>query len=249
MNVCIFRIPEGNFWKSHRSKCRHCGAPISSLLNIPVLSYLMLRGRTSCCQSKLSIQYPIVEILTGLFVVLAYWKFPFVSFGGGQWEIHYADFLRFAHAFVFISILVVCSFIDLRLMIIPDVISIPMVLISPFVVWFHPDLTLFDSTIGILAGGLSLYSIAWLYWLLRREVGMGMGDVKLLAGIGGWLGYQSIIPTILYGSVLGTFTGLCVMIFTRRLSMQSAIPFGPFLGIGAIIHLLFGSIIQQLYAY
>ncbi|MEN9834271.1 MAG: hypothetical protein RL011_464, partial [Pseudomonadota bacterium] len=146
---------------------------------------------------------------------------------------------------IFCSVLIVCSVIDLRLMIIPDVISLPMIALTPLVVYVHPDLDWISASLGIVLGGGSLYAIAWLYWIVRREVGMGMGDVKLLAAIGGWLGYQAILPTVLYGSVAGALTGLSMMLVTRRLTMRSAIPFGPFLALGAIIHLFAGPLIQQ----
>lgn len=246
LNVCILRIPEKTFWKSARSMCASCGAPIPFYLNIPIFGWILLRGRSACCRQKLSPMYPVVEALTALLFVAVYWKFPFVVMKGGYWEIDYANQMRALHGFVFVSILVVCSFIDLRLMIIPDVISLPMVALTPLVAWMHPDLNMLTALVGAFAGGAILYAIAWAYWLVRKEVGMGMGDVKLLAGIGGWLGYQAIIPTVFYGSVLGATLGLSVMLFKRTLSLKSAIPFGPFLAIGAIIHLMMGSYIQEL---
>jgi leader peptidase (prepilin peptidase)/N-methyltransferase len=247
LNVCIYRIPAGEFWKNSRSVCRACGAPIPFYLNIPIFSWLLLRGRTACCKSKLSPQYPIVELLTAVMMVLLYWKFPFVVLKGeGLLEWDFANMLRFAHAAVFTCLLIVCSFIDLRLMIIPDVISIPMIIATPFVAAMHPDLDYRSAFLGVLLGGGVLYAIAWLYWLLRREVGMGLGDVKLLAAIGGWLGYQSIIPTIFYGSMLGALAGLGVIVGNRSFNLKTAIPFGPFLALGAIIHMIMGSYLQNL---
>jgi len=246
LNVCIFRIPEGTFWQSQRSVCRGCNAKIPMYLNVPVISWLMLRGKARCCGVKLSVQYPLVELLTGGVFAVIYWKYPFalLSVGGIAWD--HVNLLRAAFAAVFSSLLIVCSVIDLRHMIIPDVISLPMILLSPAVVLIHPDLDWLSSLIGIVAGGGSLYAIAWIYWLIRHEVGMGMGDVKLLAAIGGWLGYQAIIPTILYGSILGSVGGMIVMLVGRKLTMKSAIPFGPFLALGAIIHMIVGSYIQEL---
>jgi leader peptidase (prepilin peptidase)/N-methyltransferase len=246
LNVCIFRVPEGTFFKSQRSVCRGCGAKIPFYLNVPIVSWLILRGKAACCGVRLSPQYPLVELLTAVMFAVAYWKFPFaaVTDSGIFWD--HANLLRAAHAAVLICLLIVCSVIDLRLMIIPDVISLPMIALSPLVVLVHPDLDWLSSVVGIIAGGASLYAIAWIYWLLRHEVGMGMGDVKLLAAIGGWLGYQSIIPTILYGSVLGSLGGLAFMAASRKLTLKSAIPFGPFLALGAIIHMIAGSYIQEL---
>jgi leader peptidase (prepilin peptidase)/N-methyltransferase len=246
LNVCIYRIPEGTFWRHARSVCRACGAEIPFYLNIPIFSWLMLRGRTRCCKQPLSPQYPLVELLTGVVFAVIYWKFPFVTLGdsGLLWD--YSNIIRAFHAVIFTCLLIVCSVIDLRFMIIPDVISLPMIALTPAVVFLHPDLDWMSALIGVVAGGGSLYAIAWLYWLIRREVGMGMGDVKLLAGIGGWLGYQAIIPTIFYGSLLGAVTGLGIMVVTRRLTLRSAIPFGPFLAAGAIIQLIIGPYLQDL---
>lgn len=247
LNVCIFRIPEGTFWKSWRSVCRSCGEKIPSYLNIPVLSFIILRGKSRCCHKKLSWQYPIVELAAAFILAYIYWRFPFLTQYDGRFEIDYRQFLRFSHASIFSLLLVVCAVIDMRHMIIPDVIDLPMIALTPFVVYLHPDLDWKSALIGVLVGGGSLYLIAWIYWLIRKEVGLGMGDVKLLAAIGGWLGYQSIFPVIVYGSVLGSFFGLGAILISRKMSWKSAIPFGPFLAIGAIIHLLFGGFFQELF--
>jgi leader peptidase (prepilin peptidase)/N-methyltransferase len=246
LNVCIFRIPEGTFFKEQRSVCRSCGARIPAYLNVPILSWVVLRGRTACCKAPLSIQYPLVELATALLMVVVYWSYPFVSVRGAAIEYDYANMIRAIHAAVFVAALLVCSVIDLRHMIIPDVISLPMIALTPVVVWLHPDLDWQSAAIGVAAGGLSLYAIAWIYWLVRHEVGMGMGDVKLLAGIGGWLGYQAIIPTVFYASILGAAFGLGAVALSRERSMKTAIPFGPFLALGAIIHLFAGSYLQEL---
>lgn len=247
LNVCIYRIPEETFWRNARSVCRACGAPIPGYLNIPIVSWLLLRGRAACCGTRLSWQYPAVELLTGLMFIACYWKFPFAALTdtGITWD--FANLIRAFHAAIFVSLLIICSVIDLRHMIIPDVISLPMIALTPLVVYLHPDLDWFSAAVGVGVGGASLYAIAWLYWLLRKEVGMGMGDVKLLAAIGGWLGYQAIVPTIFYGSVLGAATGIAVMGISRKLTMRTAIPFGPFLAIGAIIHLFIGYYLQEMW--
>jgi len=245
LNVCILRVPEGTFLKHQRSICPACGTPIPWYLNVPILSWFMLGGRARCCRAKISLQYPAVEAFTAVLFATLYWRFPFMVETGFGYQIDYANLLRCLHAAIFCSVLIVCSVIDLRLMIIPDVISLPMIALTPLVVYVHPDLDWISASLGIVLGGGSLYAIAWLYWIVRREVGMGMGDVKLLAAIGGWLGYQAILPTVLYGSVAGALTGLSMMLVTRRLTLRSAIPFGPFLALGAIIHLFAGPLIQQ----
>lgn len=249
LNVCILRIPEKTFFKNQRSVCPACNAGIPFYLNIPILSWFILRGKAACCGAKLSKMYPLVELLTAVVFVVFYWKYPFISMSAGVLQWDPANVSRFGHGVIFASLLIVCSGIDFRLMIIPDVISLPMIAVTPFVVWIHPDLDWLSAAIGVLAGGGSLYAIAWLYYLVRHEVGMGMGDVKLLAAIGGWLGYQAIIPTIFYGSLLGALSGIAVILIARKLSLKSAIPFGPFLAIGAIIHLIIGPYLQKLLLY
>jgi len=259
LNVCIYRIPEGTFWAHARSLCRTCGAPIPLWLNVPVFSWLLMRGRTRCCGARLSLQYPLVEGLTAVMFAVIYWKFPFVgNFGDGVLSFDGDNALRAGHAATFVSLLIVCSVIDLHHMIIPDVISLPMIVMTPAIVYLHPDLDWQSALIGVVLGGGSLYAIAWIYWLLRREVGMGMGDVKLLAGIGGWLGYQAILPTVLFGSILGAFWGLSamgIMAITataggageqKKMTLKTALPFGPFLAIGAVMHLLMGFFLREI---
>ncbi len=243
LNVCINRIPFGTFWHHARSHCPYCNAPIPAWLNIPVVSYLLIRGKARCCGQKISIQYPLVEAFTGIMFVIIYWHFPFFSLTP-HFEVDAREFIRFVHASIFVSLLIVCSVIDLKHMIIPDVISLPMILLTPLVIYLHPELDWHSGLVGVVMGGGVLYGITWLYWLVRHEVGMGMGDVKLLAAIGGWLGYQSVLPTIFYGSILGSFIGISVLLINRKLTMKAKIPFGPFLAIGALIHLFLGNYFQ-----
>lgn len=239
-NVCIYRIPKGTFFKTARSHCPHCGTLIPFYFNIPILSYLFLLGKARCCGERVSAQYPIIESLVGLLFVACYWKYPFVVHGGAGATLDYADLLRFVHLAFFSTVLVICSVIDLDLMIIPDAITFPMVGMVPVVVFFHPDLDWKSSLIGLLLGGGLLYGVAWLYWILRKEEGMGLGDVKLLAVIGGWLGYQAVLPTIFLGSIIGSLMSFGIMIFSRRLNLKTAIPFGPFLAVGSLLHIFFG---------
>lgn len=181
-----------------------------------------------------------MEIAAGLIAVFVYWKFPFYD-PTSVYRVDPKEALLFGHAFLFCNLLLLCSVIDLRLMIIPDVLSLGMILSTPLIVWLHPYLDWKSSLLGVLLGGGSLYLITWLYWLLRKKIGMGFGDVKLLAGIGGWLGVQSIFPILLYSSLSGSLIGIAYMMITRQKNLNVAIPFGPFLALGAVIHLFFGS--------
>ena len=235
-NVCIYRIPRESFWESKRSHCPGCGSLIPYWYNIPIFSYLWLRGRASCCKMRISLRYPLVEFLSGLSLCLIYWKFPFLS----DFPIKVIDFnnmLRFFHAFSFTSLLLICSFIDMDHKIIPDVISIPMIISTPLIIWLHPDLDWKSGLIGVLVGGGSVILINWIYYFLRGGTGIGMGDAKLLAAIGGWLGYQAIFPTFFYGSILGSVFGVSAMILKKRWNLKSELPFGPFLAVGALLHM------------
>lgn len=165
---------------------------------------------------------------------------------GGQLVIDSAEFLRFAHAAVFSSLLLICSVIDLEHQIIPDVISLPMIAVSPLVAWLHPELDLKSSLIGVFLGGGIFYAIAWIYVLIRKEYGLGLGDVKLLAAIGGWLGYQSILTTIFWASILGAVVGVICMIVSGTRDLKLKLPFGPFLSFAAIMFHLFGRTLSDI---
>lgn len=249
LNVCIIRIPQKTFWQNTRSVCPNCDTPIPFWHNIPVLSWFILRGRAACCQAKISIQYPIVEALTGMLYVILIWAFPFVAFEEGRLLFDSLELLRFFHAAIFCSVLLICSVIDFHLQIIPDVLSLPMVAASPLVVLLHPELSWQSSLIGALAGGGSLYLLGVTYYMVRKEVGMGMGDVKLLAGIGGWLGYEALMPTLLISSISGAFIGIGAILITRSKTMKLKIPFGPFLAVGAVLYLLWGQEINEFLYY
>lgn len=239
-NVCIYRIPRKIFWKSQRSHCPHCDATIPMWHNIPILSWLFLRGRAACCGAPISVQYPLVELGTALLFVCIYWTYPFVLSWQPSLMIDSREALRYAHAIVFCSLLLICSVIDLEHQIIPDVLSLPMIALTPLVVYLHPDLDWKSSLWGVLLGGGIFYFVAWAYYYVRRESGLGLGDVKLLAAIGGWLGYQSILSTIFWASLLGSIVGLAVMLLGRKWDMKTRVPFGPFLSIAAVAYHLFG---------
>ncbi|MFY7929728.1 MAG: prepilin peptidase, partial [Oligoflexus sp.] len=226
-NVCIYRIPRKIFWQSSRSMCPHCGTAIPFWHNIPLLSWLILRGRAACCQGRISVQYPLVELGTALLFASVYWCFPFIQRWDGQLLVDSSEVLRFGHALVFTSLLLICSVIDLEHQIIPDVLSLPMIAATPLVIYLHPDLDWKSGLLGVLLGGGVFYAIAWIYYLIRKESGLGMGDVKLLAAIGGWLGYQSILTTVFWASILGSLVGIGVIILSKRFDMKTRIPFGP----------------------
>ena len=243
-NVLIYRLPRESFWQYRRSHCPHCKTKIPFYLNVPLVSFILLAGKSRCCQQPLAWHYPLVELVSALLLVGLYLYFPFLSTDG---DLNGAQLMRFLHAYLFASFLLIGSVIDLYHMIIPDEITLTLVALTPAVIYLHPELDWLSSIIGVVVGGGVLYAIAWLYWLTRRKVGMGMGDVKLLAGIGGWLGYQGVLTTLLYGSLIGTAVALLLIFAGKKgYNMQTALPFGPCLALGALLHLLWGQSLLQL---
>lgn len=225
LNVCIYRLPNEVSIVRPRSKCPQCNHLIPFYDNIPVLSYLLLRGKCRHCNTGISIRYPLVELLTGLLAVSVYAAYG-LSY---EWFVY----------FTFIAALIVITFIDIDHQIIPNVISLPGIPIFFLASLFLPETTWLSSLLGILAGGGSLYLIAWGYHALTGKEGMGMGDVKLLAMIGALVGWKGVLFTIFVGSAVGCLAGILVMLRTQK-NMKLAVPFGPFLSIGAITYLFFG---------
>jgi leader peptidase (prepilin peptidase)/N-methyltransferase len=224
LNVCIYRLPkeESIVWPG--SHCPHCNNPIKHYDNIPLISYMLLKGKCRHCHGPISIQYPLVEGITALGSLIL-----FVKFGPS---------LTFLIYFSFVAALIVITVIDLYHQIIPDVISLPGIGVGLLASLVLPQFTFFDSLIGFLVGGGSLFLVATLYqWLFKRE-GMGGGDVKLLAMIGAFLGWKAVILTILLGSLVGSITGIIVMV-SKGKDFKYAIPFGPFLSLGAVIALFY----------
>jgi leader peptidase (prepilin peptidase)/N-methyltransferase len=194
--------------------------------NIPVLSYLLLRGKCRNCGTAIAIRYPFVELLGGLSSLACA-----LSFG---------PTLHGLVTFVFIATLIVVTFIDMDHRIIPDTISLPGIPFFFLAALAVPSITWQSSAIGIIAGGGSLFAVAWVYQLITGREGMGGGDIKLLAMIGAMIGWQGILFTLFAASAIGTIVGLLAMVRSKR-GMRLAIPFGPFLAMGAVIYLFFGN--------
>jgi len=234
LNVCIYRLPkeESIIWP--RSHCPACKKMIRFYDNIPLISYLLLRGRCRYCKGPISIQYPLVEGITALSSL-----FLFMKFGPS---------LSYLIYFAFVAALIVITVIDLYHQIIPDGISLPGIGVGLLTSLVNPQITFFNSLMGILLGGGSLFLVATLYeWIFKRE-GMGGGDVKLLAMIGAFLGWKAVILTILLSSLIGSTTGILIMILKGK-DFKYAIPFGPFLSMGAVIALFYGENLIRWYLY
>ncbi len=234
LNVCIFRLPkeESIIWPG--SHCPQCKKPIKFYDNIPLVSYILLGGKCRYCKGPISLQYPLVEGITALSSLFLYMKFgPSVSY---------------LIYFALVAALIVITVIDLYHQIIPDGISLPGIGVGLLTSLINPHITFLDSLIGVLLGGGSLFLVATFYqWLFKRE-GMGGGDVKLLAMIGAFLGWKAVILTILLSSLIGSITGLLIMVLKAK-DFKYAIPFGPFLSLGAVISLFYGKEIVSWYLY
>lgn len=225
LNVCIYRLPISRSIVSPPSSCPGCDTPIRAIDNIPILSFLFLRGKCRRCHTPIPFRYPLVELLGGLFAVCVYLKFGLT--------------LEALVYYIFIAALMVITFIDLDHKIIPDVISLPGIPLGFVGSFFIPSLTYKSSLLGILLGGGSLLAVAVIYNLLTKKEGMGGGDIKLLAMIGAFVGWKGVLLTIFMSSAIGTLCGLLVMVQSGK-NMKLAIPFGPFLAIGSLIYVFFG---------
>ena len=223
-NVLIFRLqkdpPISLFKKSY---CPHCLYSIPFYLNIPILSWFILRGACLNCSKSFSFRYATVEILmsllfVGLFLIIG-WKWFLLE------------------ALVFTVALVSASFIDWDQMIIPDSLSLSGIGIGLFGAFLNPDRSFLDSVLGVVMGGGGLLLIAYLYYLLRKKEGMGGGDIKMMAWIGAVLGWQSLFFVLLSSCLLGTLFGLAVMLQGNKKTMQTAFPFGPCLALSALIYI------------
>jgi leader peptidase (prepilin peptidase)/N-methyltransferase len=241
LNVCILRIPHGDSIVSPPSHCPKCKAAITFYDNIPLISYLVLRGRCRACGERISPRYFVVELLTAALAVALFDRFG-LSFS-------------FFVGFAFVAALVVISFIDLDVRIVPDVISLPGILVGlalSVVGYFalHGQEGIVpspvSSVLGILAGGGFLLATAWIYEKITGVEGMGGGDIKLLAMIGAFLGWSAIPVTLFFASLVGSVVGIGCMLVTgagRRL----ALPFAPFLCSGALLFIFFGQDLIRFY--
>jgi leader peptidase (prepilin peptidase)/N-methyltransferase len=225
LNVCIWRVPRSESIVSPGSRCPQCSTPIRFYDNIPILSYILLMGKCRHCKSGISIRYPLVEGLTGVLAMAAAFRFGLTL-----------DFLIY---FIFISVLVTVTFIDLDLQIIPDVISLPGIPIGLAASLVLTTVTFKDSLIGALVGGGSLFLVAWGYYYFTKKEGMGGGDIKLLAMIGAFIGWQGVFFTIFIASAVGSVTGAILMLFAKK-DLKFAVAFGPFLALGALAYLFVG---------
>lgn len=215
-----------------RSRCPHCGHQITALENIPVVSYVLLRGRCRHCSAPISRRYPVVELLTASLSGFAAW--------------HFGYGLAAAGALCFVWAMIALTFIDLDTQLLPDSLTLPLLWLGLALNLGGTYVPLFDAVVGAMAGYLALWSVFWAFKLLTGKEGMGYGDFKLLAAIGAWLGWQMLPLTILFSSLVGAATGIGLILFARH-GRNAPIPFGPYLAAAGVIALFWGRDITAAY--
>lgn len=217
-----------------RSQCPACGHRIAAYENIPVVSYVLLRGRCSACHAPISRRYPIVELLTGALTVAAILRFGPTPAAVAAWVLLWS--------------LTALTFIDFDTQLLPDNITLPLLWVGLLanVAGFVPGVNLRDAVIGAIAGYLALWAVYWLFKLIRGKEGMGYGDFKLLAALGAWLGWQMLPLIVLLSSVVGAVIGIGLVVFKGR-DHQIPLAFGPYLAIAGAIALFFGKPLIALY--
>lgn len=215
-----------------RSACPHCGHRITALENIPVLSYLFLRGKCSKCGAAISMRYPVVELLAGLLSAYAAW--------------HFGYGLAAVSAILFIWAMIALTYIDFDTQLLPDDITLPLLWLGIIFNMFNAFTSLNNAVAGAIAGYLVLWSVYWLFKLITGKEGMGYGDFKLLAAIGAWLGWPMLPLVIMLSSVVGAVVGITLILVARH-GRNIPIPFGPYLAGGALIALFWGPQLTQSY--
>ncbi|WP_301100798.1 A24 family peptidase [Propionivibrio sp.] len=254
LNVVIHRLPKmmDNDWRCQcaellgaeplstealslvrpRSRCPECGHPITALENIPLISWLALRGQCSACHTSISPRYPMVEVLTSLLTALgaAHFGFGWAATGG----------------ILLIWCLIALTFIDFDTQLLPDSITLPLLWAGLLFNLFGTYTDLQSAVVGAMAGYLTLWSVYWSFKLATGKEGMGYGDFKLLAALGAWLGWQILPLTILLSSLVGALVGIALILLAKR-GRNVPIPFGPYLATAGLIALFWGKELTQTY--
>jgi leader peptidase (prepilin peptidase)/N-methyltransferase len=233
LNVCIYRIPEKKSILSPRSFCPRCGTKIRSYDNIPILSYIILKGRCRKCKMKISLQYPLVEFLTSALLVLTYLRF------GLTWD--------FAARGILVVVLVITFFVDLKHRIIPDVLTIPGIILGFVLSFVVSSPSILNSLLGILVGGGIFYLAAVLGEFLFKRESLGGGDIKLAMMLGAFLGWKNILLVLFLSALLGTLIGGLAFFFSKDVKETRTIPFGPFLALAAVVAMFVGDALISAY--
>ncbi|MEW5892865.1 MAG: prepilin peptidase [Pseudomonadota bacterium] len=254
LNVVIHRLPQmlDRQWRAHcaelrgeqmpaaapynllvpGSSCPACGHRIAWYQNIPLLSYLLLKGRCAACQAPIAWRYPAVELITALLFGFAAWQFG-------------ADGRTLA-ALILLALLIVLAFIDFDTYLLPDNLTLLLLWLGLAFNLQALFVPIEQAVLGAMAGYLSLWAVYWLFKLATGKEGMGYGDFKLLAALGAWLGWKMLLPIVLTASVLGAAIGIGLILFAGR-DRARPIPFGPYLVLGSIVCLFWGPVLVRLY--
>ena len=220
--LMAYRIPRKISIVVPRSFCDFCNEKIDAINNIPIISYLLLKGKCKHCGAKIPVRYPVIEIITAILFVFAY-------------ERLFYDYYSLIRAFLLVTALLPSIFIDLDERIIPDRLSIGLIVCGFALSLFDPMMAWHESAAGIVVGGGLLFIVAEGYYRLTGREGLGGGDIKLLAGIGALLGWYPALMVIFYSSILGSIYGILMMIIFKK-GRLTEIPFGPFIGASAILY-------------
>ncbi len=215
-----------------RSACPHCGHPIGAMENIPVLSYLMLRGKCRGCGAAISPRYPLIEAASGALCGYAAWHFGFGMAGGG--------------AMLLIWALLALTVIDYDTQLLPDSITLPLIWAGLILNLGSTYASLHDAVLGAIFGYLSLWAVYWLFKIMTGKEGMGYGDFKLLSALGAWMGWQMLPLIIVLSSMVGAAVGIALIVAIKR-GRDIPIPFGPYLAGGGLIALFWGHALTERY--
>jgi leader peptidase (prepilin peptidase)/N-methyltransferase len=236
LNVLIHRLPLKNKKASEgRSECPACGQQLKWYHNIPIISWLFLRGKCGFCHEKISLRYPLVELLNALLFVYFWWQF-----GHGY---HFYIFAGLGSA------LLTIFFIDYDHQIIPDLITLPGMILGLAVSLLPEGMGILSSFIGLLVGGGSLYLVAMLGDFLFKKESMGGGDIKMAAMLGAFLGWQKVLLIFISSAVIGLVISVAIMIFSAKLRENRVVPFGPFLALAAVGAMIYGDQLISFYIH
>ena len=208
-----------------RSACPQCKAPITALQNVPVVSWLWLRGKCAHCKTPISARYPLVELIGGALAILVAWRFGYSA--------------ALAFALVYVWVMLALTFIDLDTQLLPDDLTLPLLWLGLIANTFGVFTDLRSAVLGAAGGYMILWSVYWAFRLIAKKEGMGFGDFKLLAAIGAWTGWQVLPLAIIIAAGLGAVIGSLVLWLAKKGS-DTRIPFGPYLALGGIVALLWG---------
>lgn len=226
LNVVIFRVPRGLSLVSPRSRCPSCAKPVAAYDNIPLLSYLFLGGRCRYCRTPISVRYPFIEAVVGAASLMSFHRHG-ISLG-------------YAAELAFVAAMVALIFIDLDHQILPNSITLPGMALGLALAGPRAEVSLVDALLGALLGGGLLFLVAEVYFRLRKIEGLGMGDVKMMGMVGAFVGWKGVLLTLFLGSLSGTLVGLVVMAASKG-DLRTKLPFGTFLGMGAIATVYLGN--------